>query len=423
MCDTLLALPGATRDSSVIFGKNSDREPNEPMIMIRIPAGKRENGQSVKCTYIELLAKEKINEVVLMKPSWMWGAEMGINSKGLVIGNEAVFTKEKQSKEAALLGMDMLRLALEGCDTAEEAVDYIVFLLEQYGQGGKAGFTANLRYHNSFIISDSKEGYVLETAGKLWAVKRINDFYSISNSLTLQADYDKCNFEKGVRFKDRYDDKVFSFGSKGNERQRFTTSFLKENKGSIDVVSVMGALRSHCGNEKVASFCAGSMNSVCLHAGGVISSQTTGSLIVREKDDDITLWIADTSLPCVSLYKPFWFIDDYSMFFTEDRQVQAVEKWKRAEKTRRAFIRGNTAGLEEFLKERDIIENELLSMANKASDNLDKLELMRYAKEREQKLYKNLENCLAKNESGKKQYTSPFYSHYWKNQNKQLIKQ
>ncbi len=420
MCDTLTALSAVTGDGSMIFGKNSDREPNEPLIMIRVPAGQRLTGQPVKCTYIEIKAKEKINEVILMKPSWMWGAEMGINSKGLVIGNEAVFTKEKQSKQDALLGMDMLRLALEGCDTAHEAVDYIVFLLGQYGQGGKAGFTANLRYHNSFIISDKKESYVLETSGKFWASKKIDDFYSISNSLTLQSDYDKSNCEKGVRFKDTYDNKVFSFGSKGNERQRFTSRFLKENKGRVDVVCVMGALRSHCGNEKVADFRAGSMNSVCMHAGNVISSQTTGSMIVREKDDDIILWIANTSLPCVSLYKPFWFIDDYGMFFSEQEQTLAVNNWKRIERTRRAFIQGNTAGLADFLKERDKIEQELLCMASNAYEDLERLRIMQYAKEREQKIYEDLENCLAKNESVKKKYRNPYYSHYWKNQNKKL---
>lgn len=41
----------------------------------------------------------------------MWGAEMGANDKGVVIGNEAVWTKMNSpaDKEEKLLGMDLLR--------------------------------------------------------------------------------------------------------------------------------------------------------------------------------------------------------------------------------------------------------------------------------------------------------------------------
>ena len=37
----------------------------------------------------------------------------------------------------ALLGMDMLRLSLERCSTANEAVSCMIDLLEKYGQGIK----------------------------------------------------------------------------------------------------------------------------------------------------------------------------------------------------------------------------------------------------------------------------------------------
>lgn len=66
------------------------------------------------------------------------------------------------------------RLGLERADTAEKAVDVITELLEQYGQGGscmedECGFT----YHNSFLISDRTEAWLLETSGKHWAAERV----------------------------------------------------------------------------------------------------------------------------------------------------------------------------------------------------------------------------------------------------------
>lgn len=66
------------------------------------------------------------------------------------------------------------RLGLERADTAEKAVDVIAALLGEYGQGGscmedECGFT----YHNSFLVSDRKEAWVLETSGKYWAAEKV----------------------------------------------------------------------------------------------------------------------------------------------------------------------------------------------------------------------------------------------------------
>ena len=36
MCDTMVALGNSTKSGNVIFAKNSDRQPNEPLLMIRI---------------------------------------------------------------------------------------------------------------------------------------------------------------------------------------------------------------------------------------------------------------------------------------------------------------------------------------------------------------------------------------------------
>ncbi len=417
MCDTLVSLSNATGDGSVLFGKNSDREPNEPLIMIRVPAAAREKGQKIKCTYIEVEAAGDVNEVLLMKPSWMWGAEMGINAKGLVIGNEAVFTKEKQAKEPSLLGMDMLRLALESCGTAAEAAEYISYLLERYGQGGKAGYTENLRYHNAFLIADPNEAFVLETAGKRFAVKKLSDFYSISNSLTLQDDFDRSSEEKNVRFKERYDDRLYSYASKGDRRQCFTRAFLKDKKGKLDIRDMMSVLRSHCGNDKAAGFRAGSMYSICMHAGGVISSQTTGSMVARLQGDDITVWAANTSLPCVSLYKPFWFVGG-ELCYSQEEQDKAARDWEQLEKTRRAYFQSGAPGLKAFLAERDDIEARLMDMAEKSHTPEEKRETMRFAQKEEERLYADLQNRFG---IGEKPRRGVYYSYYWKKQNRQLF--
>ncbi len=112
MCDTMVALGNSTKDGKVIFAKNSDRQPNEPLLMMRTSRQTHPEGAHVKCTYITIDQVRQTYDVLRLKPSWMWGAEMGANEHGLNIGNEAVFTKEKQGT-TALLGMDLVSLALE----------------------------------------------------------------------------------------------------------------------------------------------------------------------------------------------------------------------------------------------------------------------------------------------------------------------
>ena len=93
MCDTFVALANATRDGSVIFGKNSDREPNEAHELVLIPRATHDSSAQVKMTYISIPQVRETNAVLLSKPFWIWGAEMGANEHGVVIGNQAVFTK------------------------------------------------------------------------------------------------------------------------------------------------------------------------------------------------------------------------------------------------------------------------------------------------------------------------------------------
>ncbi|CAG06141.1 unnamed protein product, partial [Tetraodon nigroviridis] len=173
-CDCFVSLPPGSRDNHVIFGKNSDRPRDEVQEVVHHPAASHPSGSTLQCTYIQIPQEEYTHAVVLSKPAWMWGAEMGANDRGVCIGNEAVWTRETVNAEKALLGMDLVRPGLERGDSARAALTVITGLLEQHGQGGPCREDpAPFSYHNTFLLVDRTEAWVLETSGRLWVAQQI----------------------------------------------------------------------------------------------------------------------------------------------------------------------------------------------------------------------------------------------------------
>ena len=183
---------------------------------------------------------------------------MGANECGVSIGNEAVWTKEPYDKEPGLIGMDMVRLALERADTARRALDVIVDLLGTYGQGGNCGFRHKEYYHNAFIIADATEAWVLETAGNYWAAERVRGVRTISNGLTIGSEWDLaspglvehamdkgwCKSRDDFHFARCYSDRIYANLDGCKARQRRSTELLEAQRGRITVSGPRSSARS-----------------------------------------------------------------------------------------------------------------------------------------------------------------------------------
>ena len=320
MCDTFIALPSITKNKTIIFGKNSDREPNEAQAIVRFPRRKNTE-KTVQCTFIEIPQVAESYEVILSKPFQMWGAEMGVNEFGVTIGNEAVFTKVKIDKSNnGLTGMDLLRLALERSQTAQEALNCIAYLLKTYGQDACGGYEdKDFFYHNSFMIADKTEAWILETAGREWVARKVKDYGSISNGLTIQNNYDlisenaisfaqKKGWHKGedINFQKSYSDPLMSWASGCKMRQKITTQGA--SKQNFTIKSAIELLSSHHLPDQDFAPHKATTSDVCMHATSMFNpSHTVGSMIVEiRKDKPATVWLTGTSNPCLSVYKPFF---------------------------------------------------------------------------------------------------------------------
>ena len=202
-CDTMVVCAKYSEYGVNMLAKNSDRPSGEPQPLCFYEGREYSGDEMLKMTHLTIPQVKKTYSVVGSRPYWIWGFEMGYNEKGLIIANEAEFSRMDADSEDGILGMDMLRLALERADCARGAIDIITELLKKYGQKANASMLTKRIYENTFILVDKNEAWVLETAGREWALKKVTEKQGISNCYSIRDEMDlkSENLEKVAREK------------------------------------------------------------------------------------------------------------------------------------------------------------------------------------------------------------------------------
>ena len=404
MCDTFVRNAGiqaasAGRESSAaLFGKNSDRHPAEPQMLCVGKADlnkwEGESDQALdKYTDGPLQALRKVYDqyehpysALISKPVWMWGGEMGLNERGVAIGNEAVFSRwrsrRRRDLNEGLLGMDLLRLALHNAASAREAVDFLARVIEHEGQGGDGAYKGQLYYDNSFLICDARQAFILETADHRWAAKQVTSD-AISNCYTLQDDFESCDQitsqaafrpsgggapqSSRFSFAAHNESTLYRVISQGRRRRRRARRLIDDEK--FTRTSAFRLLRDHNGHTRPRS----GMRSLCMHSGSLIKSQTTASMVVEFQADGPVAWITASPHPCVSLFQPWSFEactaeEESSKTYNEHllaagpvfQDYQLGEEYARRMQEMSRVLSGSYARFEKELQpERDQVEDKL----------------------------------------------------------------
>jgi hypothetical protein len=214
--------------------------------------------------------------------------------------------------------MDLVRLGLERAATAGEAVDVMTTLLEQHGQGGRCAEHDDDPYWSSFLVADPRAAWVLETSGRRWAARAVEEGAAISNRVTLGADWTRASADisPGTDLSEWIDPGVDI--ERADVRLDATRSCLATGAGALTPDDLVATLRHHGhgpwgapGSDPTvfdpppqgASEGAEGA-SVCWHVRGVMS--TTGAMVAdlpADRAEPLRVWVALGS-PCASVFVP-----------------------------------------------------------------------------------------------------------------------
>lgn len=375
MCDTLVALPDAAARGKTLFAKNSDRERNEAQFLQMRAAADYAPGEMLKATYIAIPQVAHTHACLLSRPFWMWGAEMGANEHGVVIGNEAVHAMIPAQRRRALIGMDLVRLGLERAASAAEAVEVMTTLLETHGQGGDCGHLGRFYYQNGFIIADPREAYVLETVGRWWVVQRVDRRRALSNAYSIGRDPDRlseglqthakaqgwCDAQGRFDFAERMIDPARDAASFGRGRCARGTELLDQSPQGLSPARMMAILRDHGveGDGDPDWTPAATMRrTICMHAAqGPRRSQSVASMVSDLGGERAVHWVTGTSAPCLSLFKPVLFETGLPPHgATPGGAYDGESLWWRHERLHRAVLEDYAARAPAIIAERAAVE-------------------------------------------------------------------
>ncbi|KAM9308705.1 secernin-1 [Gastrophryne carolinensis] len=300
-----VAFAPRSKKSCILFGKNSARPRDEVQEVLFVSSASHDPGSKVQCTYLEIDQAAQTHSVILSKPTWMWGAEMGANEHSVCIGNVALTTKLPAEDTKLLLGMDLVRLGLERGKNAKEALDVIVSLLEQHGQGGSYFHSGDQGFQSAFLIVDRFEAWVLETVGKFWAAKKITDGVTyICNHLSLKTKLDLehpglRNYAKSHGWWS--EDKEFNFSEafSGQDSGHHCLEAFENQDDSITLESAIKVLRNKA-------------KGICVDSDTFLTTASALSALPQEEKLPCIHFLTGTPDPSRSVFKPFIFVEGVS---------------------------------------------------------------------------------------------------------------
>ncbi len=183
--DMVVALPPATTDGVALFGQNCTRPAAQGVALRREPGQAHPHGVQMRLKNITLPQARQTYTVVGVQAGGDWGFLGGVNEQHVAVGQTPIRTR-LAATQPGLTGSELVRLVLERCTSARQAVDCLTDLVTRYGQGDNGD-------DHAFLVADGGEAFVVETAGSHWAVQAVGAVRAVSEVCLLRQDWDRIS--------------------------------------------------------------------------------------------------------------------------------------------------------------------------------------------------------------------------------------
>jgi secernin len=319
--DAVVARRSATVDGLTLFGQNL-HGPGQfsPRICLRegrdfVP------GQLCDIAGFSVPQVKRTQSVLGLQPHNSSGYRVGLNSANVVAGCLPLEMRLRESHQG-LTGPDLVRLILERSHSVCQAVETLASLIDRHGQGGATGEMGMAGCDHAFLVADSREAILIETAGRHWVAQEIRECRALVSVRTIRQDWDRISrgFSSHVIGAGAWpaDGSKIDFVSaiadtperhpQSLSRWARSMTLLQEQNGHIDMGYCRRLLRDH-GDGLEGSWMPATDQpapGVCRHTGMLTGVCTQASFLTSLSESVSTppvAWIA-FGPPCQAVYFP-----------------------------------------------------------------------------------------------------------------------
>ncbi|MFO0968300.1 MAG: hypothetical protein U0793_22315 [Gemmataceae bacterium] len=183
--DIVVALGTATVGGVALLGVNHHGSGRTRHVLKRCPGRSCSPDETLFLNGVRVPQPRHSFTVLGVHEPGAWGLRHGVNERHVAVA-ATQWRSRIERTSPGLSGPDLVRLTLERSHSARHAVETLTELIGRHGQGTDE--TGAARDH-VFLLADGRECYLLEAAGRHWALQECEQARAVSDAALIRQDW------------------------------------------------------------------------------------------------------------------------------------------------------------------------------------------------------------------------------------------